>query len=120
MKNDSLKYTREWYEHLWGIKEDQILNLQNLISTGLFKTIISSPKDVEFKIRHGDERVAVFLHWEFECNISKEDYHQFVDEDSILNTHFSLVEKVVENPAFDWNESKHSNAKQLTLDFDND
>jgi len=112
MTNDSLKYTREWYEHLSGIRNDRVLDLQNLISTGLFKTIITSPEDVEFKIRPGDKRVAVFLNWEFECNISREDYEQF--------THFMLVKKVVENPAFDWNGSRHSNAKQLTLDFDND
>ena len=120
MTNDSLKYTREWYEHLSGIRNDRVLDLQNLISTGLFKTIITSPEDVEFKIRPGDKRVAVFLNWEFECNISREDYEQFTDDDSIINTHFMLVKKVVENPAFDWNGSRHSNAKQLTLDFDND
>ena len=57
--------------------------------------IIANPKDIEFKQRPGYPYVSVFDKWDFICYITKEQYHQFVDEDSIINTHFDSLKKVL-------------------------
>lgn len=87
---------REEHEPAWGLREDRVTELSELISTWIFKIIITNPKDIEFRQRPGYEYVSVFDKWEFICYITKEQYHQFVDEDSIINTHFDTIKKVVE------------------------
>lgn len=86
----------EWnWEYLWGLRRDKVLELQELISFGIFKTIIGNPSDIEFKLRPGNSNVAVYDKWEFICYIKKDDYHQIVDEDSIVNTHFDTIKKIL-------------------------
>jgi hypothetical protein len=87
---------REEHEPAWWLREDRVTELSELISTWIFKIIITNPKDIEFRQRPGYEYVSVFDKWEFICYITKEQYHQFVDEDSIINTHFDTIKKVVE------------------------
>lgn len=89
------KNFREEHEPLGGLRPDKLLELQELISTGIFKMIIANPKDIEFRQRPGYEYVSVFDKGDFICYITKEQYHQFVDEDSIINTHFDCIEKVL-------------------------
>lgn len=109
---------REGYEHLWGIKEDKVLELQELISTWLFRIIITSAKEVEFKMRKWEKRVAVFLNGEFECNISKEDAMQFIDDDSILNTQFAISKKGEEQTPIEVEPPKESSMDYVRNLFD--
>lgn len=89
------KNYREEQEYIGTVRKDKVTELQELISFWIFKNIIMNPKDIEFKIRPGYDYVSVFDKWEFICYITKEDYHQIVDEDSIVNTHFDTVRSVL-------------------------
>lgn len=83
------KNYREEYESIWWLKEDKVLELQEIISTGLFKIIIAKPEEIEFKQRVWYDYISVFHNWEFICYITKEEYFQFVNEDSVINKEFS-------------------------------
>ena len=86
---------RNEQEYLWWVRRDRVVELEELISTGIFKMIIAKPEDIEFRQRPGLEYISVFDKWEFICYITKEQYHQFVDEDSIINTHFDSIKKIL-------------------------
>ena len=79
---------KEEHEHLSWLDASKVLELQELISTWIFKTIISNPKDVEFKIRPWYEYVSVFIKDEFQCYITREQREHFADDNSVLNKHF--------------------------------
>lgn len=89
------KKYREGQEYVGSVGKDRALELQELISTWILKMVIAKPTDIEFKLRPGYDYVSVFDKWEFICYITKEQYHQFVDEDSIINTHFNDINKIL-------------------------
>lgn len=84
---------REIWLSLWA--EEKITELKDLISSWIFKTIIHEAKDIEFKLKPWKPFVWVYHSWNFLCYISSEEYHQFVDEDSIINTHFDIIKKII-------------------------
>lgn len=81
------KNYKDEQEFLSWVREDRVMELQQLISTWLFKIIISNPKDIEFKQRPWYQYVSVFNKWEFVCYITKEQFKWFTDDESSLN-HF--------------------------------
>lgn len=105
---------RDEHEHLSWLKEDKVMELQELISTWLFKTIISNPKEVEFKIRPWYEYVSVFINDEFQCYITKEQWMQFADDTSVLNKHFMAEQEEEEEVPDIEPDCPH---KELDLDF---
>lgn len=105
---------RDEHEHLSWLKEDKVMELQELISTWLFKTIISNPKEVEFKLRPWYEYVSVFIKDEFQCYITKEQWIQFADDASVLNKHFMTKQEEEEEIPDIEPDCPH---KELDLDF---
>lgn len=105
---------RDEHEHLSWLKEDKVMELQELISTWLFKTIISNPKEVEFKIRPWYEYVSVFINDEFQCYITKGQWIQFADDTSVLNKHFMAEQEEEEEVPDIEPDCPH---KELDLDF---
>lgn len=107
------KNFREEHEPLSGLKEDKVMELQEMISTWIFKVIIQNPKDIEFKIRPWYEYVSVFNKWEFVCYITKEQWMWFADDNSSFNEHFrsEKTEEDEQSPKPD------TIAKQLDLEF---
>ena len=81
-------------EYVWFTNEE-VTKLQDLIRQGILKNIIMNPSNIEFKLHHWSNFVWVFDKWEFVCFITREDYHQIVDEDSIVNTHFNTIKSIL-------------------------
>lgn len=105
---------RDEHEHLSWLKEDKVMELQELISTWLFKTIISNPKEVEFKLRPWYQYISVFINDEFQCYITKEQWMQFADDASVLNKHFMAEQEEEEEVPDIEPDCPH---KELDLDF---
>lgn len=55
----------------WKLKVDKTNELKKLASTDLFPLTELDPKDVEFKLGVGEDRVRVYIKWEHALNITK-------------------------------------------------
>lgn len=110
------KNYREEQEYLSGVREDRVMELQEMISTWLFKTIIAHPKDIEFKQRPWYDYISVFNKGEFVCYITKEQFKWFTDDESSLN-HFMQRDYHEMEDEIPWSPESDSTKQELDLEF---
>lgn len=88
---------RDEHEPLSWLKEDLKGELEEMISTDLFKVIITDPKDVEFKLRPWYSWVSVFIKWEFQCYLTKQQWKYFADDTSkatsVIDDYYAKLEE---------------------------
>lgn len=91
----------EQLEKITHPREDRLMELQETISTGMFKIMTTHPEHIEFRLKPKDEWVKVFYHWQYICSITQAQYLWFVDEESSFNKDFTSSKKEDDNPNSD-------------------